>query len=455
MLKKWFAVGVALLLMSVLVAGCGIPQEEYDVVVAETDAAKAQIPSLENDLSEVRSEVDKAKSDLASVLSELAMAKSDLESAQSELASAESQASSAESQVSSLQSQIAPLTNDISVVQSDLKAAEKRIAELEAAIAAAEEAAAQAAATEEEEEAAEEIPPVLIGGIQLCSNITGGKCKLQPKATFDRGDTVYFYFQVFDPTYKVQSSGRYEVWLMIWGDLYGPDGNRLPESDIVGWYHKTDLEYPLLYVYSTLNYESKAGDEPGQYRFEFTVTDKISGAEGAGSATFTLSGEVAAEAEEEEEEEAEGLSFRATEYVNEEYGFSVKYPDSWEEITPKGEDTVFQVAGAPFDIPGMSIGILDIEEGVSFADVLAAIHEEDGDTDWEVKSEAASTTADGSPAIYIVGYYFSATGYDIDCAYLGAQKDGKWVIVMVYTVNEHAPFSKEKMSEVAHTLTFQ
>lgn len=53
MLKRWFLVGVMLLLASLLVAGCGIPQADYDAVVAERDALKAQVAELESELAVV------------------------------------------------------------------------------------------------------------------------------------------------------------------------------------------------------------------------------------------------------------------------------------------------------------------------------------------------------------------------------------------------------------------
>ncbi len=164
------------------------------------------------------------------------------------------------------------------------------------------------------------------------------------------------------------------------------------------------------------------------------------------------------EVAEEEEEAAVELTFDPAEYVNEEYGFSVKHLSGWfiEPEEPVEAPTVYWRADPTYGtIPAISVSVRDVEEGLSIADVIAADREEAGDTDWELKSETESTTADGSPATYIVGYFFSATGYDIDCAFLGVEKDGKLIIVMVYTVNAFKPFSEEQMSEVVHTLTFQ
>lgn len=132
MVKRWIAVGVTLL--AFLVVGCGVPQEDYDAVVADTEAAWVFAASLQSQLGEVESDLAAAETDLSAVRSELAKAQDDIETAQDEAAADESKASSAQGQVSS--------------VQRDVAAAEARIAELEAAITAAVKAEEEAKLTE-------------------------------------------------------------------------------------------------------------------------------------------------------------------------------------------------------------------------------------------------------------------------------------------------------------------
>ena len=139
MVKRWIAVGV-MLLACFLVVGCGVPQEEYDAVVADTEAVKTQAASLQSQLDEVKTDLAEAEDNLAAVQNELAAVQDDTGAAQDKVAAEESRASSAQSQVSSLESEI--------------EAAEARIAELEAAIAAAEEAATAAAEAAAAREAA-------------------------------------------------------------------------------------------------------------------------------------------------------------------------------------------------------------------------------------------------------------------------------------------------------------
>lgn len=283
-MKRWFLIGVMVLLVIPLLSGCGIPQEDYDAVVADKEAVETKIPALESDLSKEKSEVSNTKREITSVKSELAIVTSDLKAAQGERDEAESQASSLKSQVSSAQSAANKAKSELAAKEATIAEREAKISELEAAAA---KKAAEAAA-EEKEEAVEEIPPLFIGGIQFCSAVSaGGDCKYQPKATFDRGDTVYLYFQTGDFYTKTRPDGRYEIWLVFRGSIYGPGGEEIP-SFIFFQAHDTDLEYQQLYYWAWIRHNSKADDEPGQYRFEFTVTDMLSGAKGKGSAIFTL-----------------------------------------------------------------------------------------------------------------------------------------------------------------------
>jgi hypothetical protein len=67
-----------------LFAGCGVPQENYDAVLDERDAAQAEVSSLESELDKVESNLERTKSDLAE-------AGGQIESLQSDLALAEEQ----------------------------------------------------------------------------------------------------------------------------------------------------------------------------------------------------------------------------------------------------------------------------------------------------------------------------------------------------------------------------
>ena len=125
--KRWFAVGVTLL-ACVLVVGCGgIPQGDYDAVVADMEATKAEAASLQSQLDRVQSDLAAAESDLAAARSELAGVQEDIEAARSAKAAAQSEVSSLQSEMSTLQSQTASLESEISSLESDVAAAQDEI----------------------------------------------------------------------------------------------------------------------------------------------------------------------------------------------------------------------------------------------------------------------------------------------------------------------------------------
>jgi len=76
--------GVVLLLVSSLMVGCGVAQEEYDRVTSDLSAAQAQIKTLESDY-------DKAKNDLSTVQSQIKNLEGDYAKAESNLSAAQSQ----------------------------------------------------------------------------------------------------------------------------------------------------------------------------------------------------------------------------------------------------------------------------------------------------------------------------------------------------------------------------
>jgi len=59
MIKRWLLLGSILLLLSLLMAGCGISQEEHNAVLAERDSAQAQVSSLERQLKEKDMEISR------------------------------------------------------------------------------------------------------------------------------------------------------------------------------------------------------------------------------------------------------------------------------------------------------------------------------------------------------------------------------------------------------------
>ena len=81
--KRWFLIVSALSLASLLMAGCGIPQEEYDAVVAErhryqSDLAEAnsQIETLQSEVESLRGQLGTLQGDYDTLKQSVAKAKS-------------------------------------------------------------------------------------------------------------------------------------------------------------------------------------------------------------------------------------------------------------------------------------------------------------------------------------------------------------------------------------------
>ena len=56
--KSILVIGIALVMASLLLSACGIPQEDYDAVVVERDAAQAEVASLQGDLDKAQSQIE-------------------------------------------------------------------------------------------------------------------------------------------------------------------------------------------------------------------------------------------------------------------------------------------------------------------------------------------------------------------------------------------------------------
>ena len=153
---------------------------------------------------------------------------------------------------------------------------------------------------------------------------------------------------------------------------------------------------------------------------------------------------------------AEGSSFKAATYTNDEYGFSVQYPSSWAErpelVTTEASQAAF---GVPAFVPGIVILAVDADAPVT-ADWLVESYTAQGNEKFEVVSDLEEITlADGPPAVVYKAGYVSATGYDISSYGLEADKDGKRIRLVVFTIDAFSPYDEALFSEIAQTLKFE
>jgi thiol-disulfide isomerase/thioredoxin len=93
---KMISIGIVLIVLLLSLTACGISQEEYDAVIAERDAAKAEVVSINNELYDtqdklenIQSELAEAESDQVKILSDLTQAQKELSELQDDLAETE------------------------------------------------------------------------------------------------------------------------------------------------------------------------------------------------------------------------------------------------------------------------------------------------------------------------------------------------------------------------------
>jgi len=111
-MKKIVGITLLVVMALLLLSGCGIPQEDYDAVVAEKDTAKAQVASLQGDLGKAQSDLGKVRSDLTAVQDEHESLQTDYDDL---LVSQEKLTE----RLKATQSQITDLTQDLSALQQE------------------------------------------------------------------------------------------------------------------------------------------------------------------------------------------------------------------------------------------------------------------------------------------------------------------------------------------------
>ncbi|MBC8492880.1 MAG: tetratricopeptide repeat protein, partial [Chloroflexi bacterium] len=152
------------------------------------------------------------------------------------------------------------------------------------------------------------------------------------------------------------------------------------------------------------------------------------------------------------------LSFEATEYANADYGFSVKYPNYWEEkpVDARLGRSLSAVlfAADPFGDSGITVRVSDAEEGQSFSEHVVAELDEGGWILPQIGSESGRTLVDAPPATELHVRFTTPDGYFVDEFVVVVEKGGKWISVEGFAVDWDIPFDEPLFSEIAYTLQF-
>ncbi len=142
-------------------------------------------------------------------------------------------------------------------------------------------------------------------------------------------------------------------------------------------------------------------------------------------------------------------------YTNTDYGFSLEYPGDWNEKTEDlGPSVVWRAGSGVYLVPSVRVIIRDEAEGTTMEEVFTAHLTEDGDKTIDTYTESDviinSTEFTQAEVTYI------SEAYEYESMIIGLVKDGKWIIIEVYTVPVYFPFADESQpAEILGTVTFE
>lgn len=84
-MKSKYSITIGMIIISLVVAACGVSQEEYDQISNELETAKEQLASLQTELESTNDQLALAQSELDTAKDQLASAQNELETAQTSL----------------------------------------------------------------------------------------------------------------------------------------------------------------------------------------------------------------------------------------------------------------------------------------------------------------------------------------------------------------------------------
>lgn len=238
---KAIGTGMALVVFTLLLIGCGVPQEKYDLIVAERDTAKSQVVSVQGDL-------DKAKAQVASVQSDLDKAKAQAISMQGDL-------DKAKAQVTSLQGDLDKAKAQVTSLQSELSNTNTKYSDLVSSTT----------------KQIDSLKRLTFFKMLFCSaKPAANSYTVQPDNTYRVGQTVYPYVEFIGIKQAVADSKLkvdYQVEFRLLDDTGGVV-NRWLTTD------QNQFERPFSYSWYYNNY---TGLKAGNYALEVSVQDRLSG----------------------------------------------------------------------------------------------------------------------------------------------------------------------------------
>jgi hypothetical protein len=132
--------------------------------------------------------------------------------------------------------------------------------------------------------------------------------------------------------------------------------------------------------------------------------------------------------------------------------FSINYPGDWKIEKGETADVLFlakKPTGSPWELV-----IERAMPGANFIDVLKEVNKS-STKDFKAEDPSETVTADGTKAFMTeIEFLEPKSGYGAAGVALGAEKNGKWYIVMVNTVPLGFPYDYEAFLKIAKSFKF-
>jgi len=145
-------------------------------------------------------------------------------------------------------------------------------------------------------------------------------------------------------------------------------------------------------------------------------------------------------------EPVEETSFEATEITNDEYGFTLKHPVDWTNITK----TQLYEAIASNQTSGLFLSAWNFGWEERLYVVLSVMLQE-GPVELLALGD---TVLAGDTAASIAEYNATIAGSRKHCYSLGVRRGAQWITVNLWNIDQYGPFQRELFEEIAHTLQF-
>jgi len=120
MKNRWLPVVTIILLVALLITGCGISQSQYDAIAAELDQAKQDQLATQTELETAHIDLEATQMQLQTAQSELTTTRTDLQTAQTDSKVSQVQLQAAQDQLQIVQSDRQATQTQLATVQSEL-----------------------------------------------------------------------------------------------------------------------------------------------------------------------------------------------------------------------------------------------------------------------------------------------------------------------------------------------